>query len=99
MILRSVMKHVHDQNWFAVFLDFVIVVVGVFIGIQVANWNEARREDSAGRAYLDRIREDLAVDRSTLGRSSKTPRGKRSSCCTTPPRSGGSHCTSRPIAK
>jgi len=66
MILRSVMKHVHDQNWFAVFLDFVIVVVGVFIGIQVANWNEARREDSAGRAYLDRIREDLAIDRSTL---------------------------------
>jgi hypothetical protein len=44
MILRSVMKHVRDQNWFAVFLDFLIVVVGVFIGIQVANWNEAQAE-------------------------------------------------------
>ena len=36
------MKHVKTQNWFAVVLDFVIVVFGVFIGIQVANWNEAR---------------------------------------------------------
>ena len=44
MLLRSITKHVRDQNWFAVFLDFVIVVVGVFIGLQVANWNEARVE-------------------------------------------------------
>ena len=42
MILRSVTRHVRDQNWFAVFLDFLIVIIGVFIGIQVANWNEAR---------------------------------------------------------
>ena len=44
MILRSVTKHVRDQNWFAVGIDFLIVVVGVFIGIQVANWNEAQTE-------------------------------------------------------
>jgi hypothetical protein len=44
MILRRVMQHVRDQNWFAVGIDFVIVVVGVFIGIQVANWNEALAE-------------------------------------------------------
>jgi len=55
-----------DQNWVAVGLDFCIVVVGVFIGIQVANWNEMRLEDAAGRAYLERIQEDLAVDRATL---------------------------------
>jgi hypothetical protein len=40
MILRSITKHVKDQNWFAVCIDFFIVIVGVFIGIQVANWNE-----------------------------------------------------------
>jgi hypothetical protein len=28
------MKHVQDQNWFAVGIDFLIVVTGVFIGIQ-----------------------------------------------------------------
>lgn len=35
-ILRRVMKHARDQSWCAVFLDFLIVIVGVFIGIQVA---------------------------------------------------------------
>lgn len=39
MLLRSITQHVKDQNWFAVSIDFCIVVVGVFIGIQVANWN------------------------------------------------------------
>jgi len=29
MLLRRMMQHVRTQNWFAVFLDFVIVVVGV----------------------------------------------------------------------
>jgi len=28
MILRSVTKHVNDQNWFAVISDLVIVVFG-----------------------------------------------------------------------
>ena len=36
MLLRSITKHVGEQNWVAVAIDFVIVVVGVFIGIQVA---------------------------------------------------------------
>ena len=59
MILRSVMKHVRDQNWFAVGLDFVIVVVGVFIGIQVANWNDARRDRAHEEIYLERLEQEL----------------------------------------
>ncbi|MEM9014367.1 MAG: hypothetical protein AAGB02_04590 [Pseudomonadota bacterium] len=44
MILRRIKAHVKKENWFAVFLDFCIVVIGVFVGIEVANWNEARVE-------------------------------------------------------
>ena len=48
MLLRRITQHLKEQNWFAVFLDFMIVVVGVFIGIQVANWNQSnlQREDT-----------------------------------------------------
>ena len=60
MILRSVMKHVRDQNWFAVGLDFLIVVVGVFIGIQVANWNDAQRDRQAETVYLARLQSEVA---------------------------------------
>jgi hypothetical protein len=59
MILRSVMRHVRDQNWFAVFLDFLIVVVGVFIGIQVANWNDFRRERLEESAILARLQVEV----------------------------------------
>jgi hypothetical protein len=42
MLLRRINEHVKAQNWFAVAIDFIIVVVGVFMGIQIGNWNESR---------------------------------------------------------
>lgn len=47
MLLRSLSGHVKDQNWFAVGLDFLIVVFGIFIGFQLNNWNENRKLDDA----------------------------------------------------
>lgn len=55
MILRRVTQHVKEQNWFAVGVDFLIVVVGVFIGIQVANWNDARADRVAEVGILERL--------------------------------------------
>ncbi len=60
MILRRVIQHVRKQEWTAIAIDFVIVVAGVFVGIQVANWNETRRERALERVYLTRIAADLA---------------------------------------
>jgi len=59
MLLRRMIEHVRTQNWIAVFLDFVIVVVGVFIGIQVSNWNELRNERLASVSFEQRIESDL----------------------------------------
>lgn len=33
MILRRVIEHVREQNWTAVGIDFVTVVVGVLVGL------------------------------------------------------------------
>jgi hypothetical protein len=55
MLLRRVTQHVRNQNWFAVFIDFLIVVVGVFIGIQVANWNAERKDRKLENQYLSRL--------------------------------------------
>ena len=59
MILRRVVEHVKAQQWTAIFVDFVIVVVGVFIGIQVSNWNEERIERKQEREMLVRLHEDI----------------------------------------
>jgi hypothetical protein len=62
MLLRRFIEHVRKQEWTAIAIDFVIVVVGVFIGIQVANWNEARVDDARAADYLERIQNDLEAD-------------------------------------
>ncbi len=58
MLLRRIIEHVKTQNWTAVGLDFIIVVVGVFIGIQVSNWNAARGERALERVYLQRLHDE-----------------------------------------
>ena len=62
MLLRRIKQHVENENWFSVFVDFVIVVVGVYVGIEVANWNEQRQEDQRGLEYMERLKADFESD-------------------------------------
>jgi len=62
MILRRVIEHVKKQEWTAVFLDFLIVVLGVFVGMQVTNWNAALRDRALERVYIERLADDLRED-------------------------------------
>ena len=66
MLLRRITKHVKDQNWFAVAIDFFIVVVGVFIGLQVSNWNDARQERNNEAEYIQRLDAEMDVIRARL---------------------------------
>ncbi|MEE2525941.1 hypothetical protein V0U79_06150 [Hyphobacterium sp. HN65] len=62
MILRRFTQHVKDQNWFAVGLDLAIVILGVFIGMQVSNWNQTLADQARGRDYVQRLIADLETD-------------------------------------
>ena len=62
MILRRVMEHLRKQEWTAIGIDFVIVVVGVFVGIQVANWNSDAVDRRRGVEYVERLSRDLEAD-------------------------------------
>ena len=44
MFFRKISKQLKEQDWTAIWIDLVIVVVGVYLGIQVDNWNEARND-------------------------------------------------------
>ncbi len=61
MRLRRVIEHLKRQQWTAVGLDLVITIIGVFIGIQVANWNEVRRDDQRSRQLLVDLDDEFAV--------------------------------------
>lgn len=62
MILRRVVERLKQHEWTAVAIELVIVVLGVFIGIQVSNWNETRKEQSLEAVYLERIAADIRSD-------------------------------------
>ena len=55
MILRRITEHIESQNWFAVAIEFVIVVVGVFVGLQAQDWSTARAEQKAEQAAIERL--------------------------------------------
>lgn len=55
-----------QQDWIAFAIDLIIVMVGVFLGIQASNWNQTRQDRAHGREYLDRIRGDLQTDADSL---------------------------------
>jgi len=67
MALRRILQHFKAQNWIAVCIDLVVVVVGVFVGIQVANWNEARleavRKQQIVEALITDISDSIGVQR------------------------------------
>lgn len=60
--LLRLAAHIRTQNWTAIGIDFVIVVIGVIVGIQVANWNEMRLERLQEADQLVRIADDLRRD-------------------------------------
>jgi hypothetical protein len=62
MILARLSRAIRQQNWFAVILEFVIVIAGVVIGFQVSNWASDQHDRTAERRHLTRIAEDLRTD-------------------------------------
>ena len=59
MILRRLTENLKQQHWTAIAIELVIVVLGVFIGMQVSNWNEVRADRSAYVAALDRLSQEI----------------------------------------
>ena len=62
MIMRRFASRLRQQDWLAVTIEFALVVAGVFLGIQVANWNDARKELALEATYLARIAQDIRSD-------------------------------------
>ena len=59
MILRRLTTALRKQDWFTVAVETLIVVLGVFLGLQVNNWNEARSDQASSRVVLERLEQDF----------------------------------------
>jgi len=76
MILRRVIKHVRGQEWTAIIIDFLIVVAGVFVGLQAQQLAVDRENRRSEAIYLKRLHEEvlqtLQLREENVGRRFKT---------------------------
>ncbi|GAA6185183.1 MULTISPECIES: DUF6090 family protein [Alteromonadaceae] len=61
MLLRRISKHVKAQDWFAVAIDFFIVVAGILIAFQITSWNEARKDSKRELQIITRLHSDFTM--------------------------------------
>jgi hypothetical protein len=59
MILQRILNALRARDWAAIGIELSIVVVGVFIGTLVANWNEKRLEKVKTERLLTQIQPEL----------------------------------------
>ena len=55
MILARISRAIREQSWFAVALEFVIVISGVVIGFQVTAWNAERNNQARVELAIERL--------------------------------------------
>jgi hypothetical protein len=63
MIFGRITRALLQQDWRAFVLETLIVILGVFLGLQADNWNTEREDGVRAYSYLERIRDDLDADR------------------------------------
>ncbi len=61
MILRRLTENLRTQNWTAITIELGIVILGVFIGTQVSNWNQQRLEQVETQRMLAQLAPNLNV--------------------------------------
>ena len=66
MILRRLTTALRKQDWFTVVIETLIVVLGVFLGLQVNNWNAARGQRAAEAGYLAALESDAVFSIGSL---------------------------------
>lgn len=59
MIYKRAIARLRAQDWVAISVEVAIVIIGVFVGIQVSNWNQERIEKTETRRMLAGLKPEL----------------------------------------
>lgn len=55
MILRRAAEAFRKQDWATITIEFLVVVAGIFVGLQVNDWSQERQDRAGERAALQRL--------------------------------------------
>ncbi len=71
MLHRRIAEHLRAQNWVALTLDLLVVVLGVFLAIQAERWYEAQRVASQEKVHLVDLAKDFELTQQNIKRQHK----------------------------
>ena len=77
MILRRFMKHITDQNWLAVGLDVIVVITGIFLGMQVTDWNEERKNNAEISTIISQLHNDAETSHQLAHQQQESIKSRR----------------------
>lgn len=72
LLLARLAQRLRAQDWLAAGIEVTIVVLGVFLGFQVTEWNEYRQDRSRERSYMANVASDLRDDVAEMDENSRT---------------------------
>jgi|SRR3954451_9362599 hypothetical protein len=59
MIFKRAVAKLRAQDWMAIAIELAIVIIGVFAGMQVSDWNQARIEKQQTQRLLEQLVPEL----------------------------------------
>ena len=59
MIFRRFNENIRNQNWFAVAVELIVVVAGIYIGLQADAWRSVQQDRALEYEYLQRLIVDM----------------------------------------
>ena len=77
MIIKKFAEAIRQQDWFTVALEILVVVIGIFVGLQVDDWNDSRKAEARASEYVTRISRELQLDLTAIDRCLEIARARK----------------------
>ena len=62
MITRRIAQALRKQEWATILIEFVLVVVGILLALQLDQWNDIRKDNARELELLKSVRTDIRED-------------------------------------
>ncbi len=60
-MFRRIADHLKNPDWPTVTLEFILIVLGIFLALQADNWNEQRKDQADARLFVERMHGDILL--------------------------------------
>jgi len=71
MFLKRLAKTLRKQDWASFAIEFLIVMLGVFLALQAEDWNQERKDRNLEEAYISRLIDEAKTNIDILAQHEK----------------------------